>query len=59
MSVRLDTTFEGATHVLETALNMKTIAFSTWGGKMANIGHIKEYSICNVGKGVDGKAQNP
>ena len=54
MAVRLDTTFEGAKHVLETAFNMKTVAFSTWGGKIANMGRIKEYNICNVGKGDDG-----
>lgn len=51
MAIRLDTTFEEASQILKTALSRKRIGVSAWGRTVANAGIIKDYNICNVGKG--------
>ena len=51
MAIRLDTSFDSVYQILETAFVNKRIAFGTWGSKLMNVGYVRDYNICNIGKG--------
>lgn len=51
IATRFDTSFEAVKETLSNAFINKRIAFGTWGSKLGNVGYVKSYDICNVGKG--------